>query len=151
LPPFKAVVTEYQMHRLTCPGCGTTTCAPLPAGVPQGGQDPRLQAMAALLTGTDRLSQRQVSNLLEDVVGVPMCAGQVCALEQQTSAALTLVVAELQQELRRHHVNMDETTWREGQSRPWLWVGVTTYLTACCQAALAKAPAPSLLPQPGSC
>jgi transposase len=28
---------------------------------------------------------------------------------------------------------------------------VLAYLTACCQAALDRAPAPSLLPQPGSC
>src|SRR5262249_48495308 len=92
-------------------------------------QGPRLQAIAALLTGAYRLSKRQVESLLADVVGVPLCAGQVCAMEQQTCAALTPAVAELQQELRRHHVNMDETSWREGQRRPWLWVGVTTYLT----------------------
>ncbi len=123
------MVTEYELHRLTCPDCGTTTCAPLPAGVPQGGQGPRLQATAALLTGAYRLSKRQVESLLADLLGVPLCAGQVCALEQQTSAALAPVVAELQQELQQHHVNMDETSWREGKSRPGLWVGVTAYLT----------------------
>jgi transposase len=36
-----------------------------------------------------------------------------------------------------------ETCRQQGQN-------VLEYLTACCQAALAKAPAPSLLPQPGS-
>jgi transposase len=101
----------------------------LPAGVPQGGQGPRLQATAALLTGTYRLSKRQVESLLADLHGVPLCAGQVCALEQQTCTALTPVVDELRQTLRQHPVNMDETSWREGTSRPWLWVGVTAYLT----------------------
>jgi hypothetical protein len=56
-----------------------------------------LQAITALLTGAYRLSKRQVESLLADVVGVPLCAGQVCAMEQQTSAALTPAVAELQQ------------------------------------------------------
>lgn len=129
MPPFKPAVTEYQLHRLTCPGCGTSTCASLPAGVPQGGQGPRLQATAALLTGAYRLSKRQVARLLADLLGVPLCAGQVCALEQQTGAVLEPIVAELRQALRQHHVNMDETSWREGHSRPWLWVGVTAYLT----------------------
>jgi transposase len=81
LPRFQPVVTEYQLHRLTCPDCATTTCAPLPAGVPPDGQGPRLQALAALLTGAYRLSKRQVESLLADVVGVPLCAGQVCALD----------------------------------------------------------------------
>src|SRR5581483_8062415 len=129
LPEIRPVVTEYQLHRLACPGCGTTTCAPLPGRVPSGGQGPRLQATAALLAGAYRLSKRQVECLLADLLNVPLCAGQVCALEQQTSAALAPVVAELKQELRRCDVNMDETGWREGPGRPWLWVAVTTYLT----------------------
>src|SRR5262245_19253016 len=58
LPRFKPAVTEYQLHRLACPRCGTTTCAALPAGVPRGGQGPRLQATVALLTGAYRLSKR---------------------------------------------------------------------------------------------
>ena len=129
LPRFKPTVTEYQLHRLACPRCGTTTCAALPAGVPRGGQGPRLQATVALLTGAYRLSKRQVEQLLADLLDVPLCPGQVCALEQQTGAALAPVVAELKQELRRHDVNMDETSWREGKRRPWLWVAVTAYLT----------------------
>src|SRR5215218_4622222 len=31
IPPITPEVTEYRLHRLTCPGCGTRTCAPLPA------------------------------------------------------------------------------------------------------------------------
>ena len=46
LPPVRPVVTEYRRHRLTCPGCGATTCGDLPAGV--AGQDgPRLRAACA--------------------------------------------------------------------------------------------------------
>ena len=35
LPEIKPHVSEYQRHRLGCPACGETTCAELPAGVPQ--------------------------------------------------------------------------------------------------------------------
>jgi len=51
LPPLRPEVTEYQLHRLRCPGCGLSTCASLPAGVPTGGQGPRLKPVLALMTG----------------------------------------------------------------------------------------------------
>ena len=48
LPEIKPHVTEYRRHRLVC-RCGETTCAELPAGVPQGQSGPRLMAFVALL------------------------------------------------------------------------------------------------------
>lgn len=36
LPEIKPLVTEYQLHRLTCSSCSTSTCGELPAGVPLG-------------------------------------------------------------------------------------------------------------------
>ena len=44
-------VTESQRHRLTCSGCGVTTCAELPAGVPEHTSGPRLLAVTAVLRG----------------------------------------------------------------------------------------------------
>jgi transposase len=46
LPEIKPHVTEYQRHRLTCRGCGASTCAELPPGVPQGQSGPRLIAFS---------------------------------------------------------------------------------------------------------
>jgi hypothetical protein len=48
-PQIKPQVVEYQRHRLACPGCGETTCAALPPGVPTGQSGPRLVAFAGLL------------------------------------------------------------------------------------------------------
>src|SRR5262245_30950087 len=70
LPAVHPDVTEYHRHRLRCAACGRTTCAALPAGVPSGGQGPRLQAAVALLTGAYRLSKRQVERLCADLLGV---------------------------------------------------------------------------------
>src|SRR5271166_2537287 len=36
IPPVRPDVDEYRLHRLSCPGCGTTTRAELPTGVPTG-------------------------------------------------------------------------------------------------------------------
>jgi transposase len=125
LPEPKPDVTEYQLHRLACPCCGTTTCAPLPAGVPTGQSGPCLQATTALLTGAYRLSKRQAEALLGDLFGVPLSAGEVCALEQQTAAVLAPVVEELQHFCRTQPANVDETGWRQERRRAWLWVVVT--------------------------
>jgi transposase len=87
LPKFRPEVREYRLHRLRCPACGLSTCAALPAGVPTGGQGPRLQAVLALMTGAYRMSKRMVQAFCADVLGVPVCAGQVCASEAETAAA----------------------------------------------------------------
>jgi transposase len=129
LPVLKPDVTEYQLHRLACPCCGTTTCGPLPAGVPAGHSGPRLQAATALLAGAYRLSKRQAEALLGDLFGVPLSAAEVCALEQQTSAVLAPVVDQLQEYCRSRPANLDETGWRQQRKRAWLWVVVTELVT----------------------
>jgi transposase len=59
LPEIKPLVSEYQRHRLCCPSCGETTCAELPAGVPQGQSGPRLMALSALLMAYFRASSAE--------------------------------------------------------------------------------------------
>jgi len=129
LPPIRPNVTEYQLHRLACPCCGITTCAALPAGVPTGGQGPRLQAVLALLTGAYRLSKRLVERLCDDLLSVPISAGQVCAMEAETAAATEPVVKELRDYVRSQPANVDETGWRENRQRGWLWTVVTKAVT----------------------
>jgi transposase len=129
LPPIKPEVTEYQLHRLRCPRCGLSTCAALPKGVPTGGQGPRLQAVLALMTGAYRMSKRMVQTFCADVLGVPICAGQVCASEAETAAATDAVVKELRDYVRSQPANIDETGWRQNRQRGWLWVVVTKVVT----------------------
>jgi transposase len=51
LPPLKPQVTEYQLHRRSCPRCGITTCGQLPPGVPAQSYGPRLASVVALCSG----------------------------------------------------------------------------------------------------
>ncbi|HVK10180.1 MAG TPA: IS66 family transposase [Gemmataceae bacterium] len=125
LPPVVPVVTEYRRHRLTCPGCGTATCGPLPAGV--AGQDgPRLRAACTLLTGAFRLSKAKAARLLGDLFGVPLSAAQVCATEAAVGGQLAPVTAALLTAAREHPANVDETGMGKGR---WLWVMVTAVAT----------------------
>jgi transposase len=129
LPAFRPEVTEYQLHRLRCAGCGRTTCAALPPGAPTGGQGPRLQAAVALLTGAYRLSKRQVAGLCADLLGTPLSAGQVCAVEAEAVAATAPVVAALRAYVHDQPANVDETGWWQKQDRAWLWSVVTRCVT----------------------
>jgi transposase len=129
LPKIHPEVSEYQLHRLCCPRCGISTCASLPAGVSTGGQGPRLQAVLALMTGGYRMSKRMVQTFCADVLGVPVCAGQVCASEAETAAATVAVVEELRDYVRGQPANVDETGWRQARQRVWLWAVVTRAVT----------------------
>jgi transposase len=69
LPRIEPLVDEYRLHRLSCPDCGTTTCATLPEGVPTGHFSPYTQAVLATLAGGYRLSKRQIQQLAGDLLG----------------------------------------------------------------------------------
>jgi transposase len=130
VPPVTPVVTEYQLHRVVCPACGAPTRAPLPAGVPPGGFGPRVQAIVALCTGAYHLSKRTTQAVMEDLCGLPMSLGTIANLEHATTQALAAPVAEAQTYVRTQPVaHLDETGWREGRTRAWVWVAVTAWVT----------------------
>ena len=129
LPTLRPDVADYYLHRLGCPRCGETTCATLPEGVPEGQYGPRLQAVLALFSGAYRLSKRLIHSLCSDVLGVPICPGQVCKLEARSADALEPVVAPLRDYVRVRDVLIDETGWRHQGQRAWLWAVVTNLVT----------------------
>ncbi len=130
IPPVKPVVTEYQLHQLVCRACGEVTQAEWPAGVPTGGFGPRVQAIAALCTGAYHLSKRTTQSVLEDLFGVSLCVGTIAHLEQATVQAVAEPVAEARGYVQRQAAAyLDETGWREGRQRAWLWTAVTACVT----------------------
>ena len=130
IPPIKPVITEYQWHQLVCPECGETTRAPWPAGVPSGTYGPRVQATVALYTGAYRLSKRTTQHVMDEVFGVPMSVGTIGPLEQATTEAVAAPVEEARTYVQAQEVaHLDETSWRQGDKRAWLWVAVTSWVT----------------------
>jgi transposase len=130
IPPLKPVITEYQWHQLVCPACGATTRAPWPDGVPSRTYGPRVQATVALCTGAYRLSKRTTRQVMEEVFGVPMSVGTISPLEQATTAAVAAPVEEACTYIHEQAVaHLDETSWRQGDKRAWLWVAVTSLVT----------------------
>ena len=130
LPAWRPTVTEHQYPAVCCPTCQRVVEAERPADVPSGAFGPRLVSLAALLNGRYRLSKREVGELLADVFEVPMSDASVVGACEHVSAALEAPYAEAQAAVEAaSHANVDETGWKQGAQRRWVWVAVTTLLT----------------------
>lgn len=129
LPPIRPHVTEYRRHRLTCPRCGRVNCPTLPADG-RSGYGPRVQAVCGLLAGAYRIGKRGIARLMRDLFGVPISPAAVCKLQHQTAGALEPITAQAHAHVTGRPANVDETGWREGRTRGWLWVAVTAAVTA---------------------
>jgi transposase len=88
LPVIRPEVIEYRRHRLLCPGCGESTCAALPTGVPARQSGPRLLACAGLLMAFFRQSKRRPALFLETLLQQPCCPALTIKMQTQVTAAL---------------------------------------------------------------
>ena len=130
LPRVRPHVTEYQVHTLSCARCGEQTTATVPAGVPAGAFGPRLEATVAVCTGVYHLSRRTTVGLMADLFGTALSLGTVSACEQAVSEAVAEPVADAHAYVQQQEVvHADETGWRQGRQRAWLWVAVSALVT----------------------
>jgi transposase len=91
-----------------------------------------VHAITALCTGAYHLSKRTTQQLLADLCGVTMSVGTLSTLEAATAQAVAVPVAETRASVQEQAcVSMDETGWRQGKPRSWVWVAVTTWVTVC--------------------
>ena len=142
IPPITPVVTEHRLHRLVCPCCSTSTCAPLPADVEISPYGPRLSALVGLLGSAFPLSVSKTQALLHQLLGVPISRGAIAAIRQRLSAALAQPMAQALEAARRQPVAyVDETGAPTGNAdggnptgkRGWQWVMVTPVVTVFVQ------------------
>lgn len=126
LPRPVTTTEEWQLHALGCGGCGATTRATLPDGVPTGAFGPRVQALVAVASGVYRMSKRSIQGFMSDVYGLSLSLGMVSKLEQMVSVAIEKQVADAHEHLRSAPVvNADETSWRENKKKAWMWLAAT--------------------------
>ncbi len=127
LPPQLVEITEYEVQARTCGHCGRITKAELPAEVRRSTVGVRLAGFFAYLVGRQHLSKRGVEELSEEVLGAPIALGTVANLEQEMSAALAAAHAEAMKAVRGAPVkHLDETGWKQGGCKRWLWVAATS-------------------------
>src|SRR5262245_23419466 len=130
LPEIKPVVTEYQQHRLSCPCCGESTCAELPAGVPRGQSGPRLIAFVATLMAHFRQSKRRTSLFVTSILNIPCCPSLTVKHQRIATQALQPAYDQLVAALpSQPHLNGDESPTKEGTTKAWLWTFVAGTFT----------------------
>lgn len=126
LPPLLAEITEYQGHARTCPCCGLRTRAEIPPDIQAHTLGPHLAATLSYLSGRCHDSKRNIQEIAETVLGVPLSLGTVVKLEQEMSAALEEPHARALAAVRAAAFkNVDETGWAKGGKLCWLWVAAT--------------------------
>jgi len=129
LPPVLIRTIEYQCHATSCPHCHALTWAAPPPEVPRGLFGPRLQAVCALLVGRHRMSRRSLQEWLWEVGGEAVSLGGLIDLEARTSQALHRPYEQAREAVGAAAVvNADETPWREGPHKAWLWSAATAWL-----------------------
>jgi transposase len=131
LPVVKAEVTEYRRHASCCVSCGQWTRADWPSDVPRTSCGPRAQAVVAYLTGHLGASHREVVEAMQVLYGLSLSSGSVWTIQRQVSHALSASVEEAHHFARpQMSQHVDETRWRECGQLKWLWVNVTSDVTA---------------------
>src|SRR5439155_1715347 len=100
LPLVQPHITAHHYPTVCCPACGDLVTAQRPDDLPPGAFGPRTAAVASLLHGRYRISQREVGALLEDLFALPLSVGSVVTLQATVSAALAPVYTEVQAQVQ---------------------------------------------------
>lgn len=147
LPKIEPDIVEYQRHRLTCPRCGTGTCAALPAGVPTGQFGAKLLAFTGLLMGHFRQSKRRAASFLSDLLNVPCCPASAVNMQNRVSEALARPYEDLKSRLANEpRLFMDESPTKQIHRKAWLWTAVaSSYAVFAVFASRAATALPKLL------
>jgi len=140
LPKIEPLIVEYRRQRLTCPRCGTVTCAALPSGVPTGQFGAKLLAFTGLLMGHFRQSKRRAASFLSDLLNVPCCPASSVNMQNRVAEALELPYEDQKSRLANElRVFMDESPTKQADRKAWLWTAVASgyavFAVFACRAA----------------
>ena len=131
LPPVVPVVTDHIAYRLRC-ACGAETVADFPpqarAPVCYG---PEVRAFVmSLLLDRQHLPVERTAELLEDLLGVKVSTGWLCALQAEAAGRLTPFLAWLKDRLSSEPVvHADETGTAVLTTKHWVHTLTTNLLT----------------------
>ena len=126
LPITRVQVVEHVVLERCCPHCGTRCRGRLPDVSAQVGAHRRVSwrvaALVALLRTKLRVPIAQLQWLLQQVWGVRLSVGELCALLAEASAAGARTYATFLDEVRTSPVaHVDETGWREDGQNGFIW------------------------------
>ena len=89
----------------------------MPKEVPQNGYGVRVVAMAAILSGLYRMSERMVQTAFKDLFGIVLALGTVNTLRQEASLAIAQPVEQAAEYVKTQPtINADETSFKQANS-----------------------------------
>jgi transposase len=125
LPATAVFYVEHRTQRLRCPGCAKRTRAAL-GSVGESAFGPALQAAVVGLTARNRISRRDMSELLWELFAVRVSVGAIDRICQRTSGLLAGPHERLRsQVLGSAAVNVDETGWFLAGENRTMWTAAT--------------------------
>jgi transposase len=125
LPEKTCQVIEHQVFAITC-RCGCVNRAAIPAEVAGSNFGPRLTALATFLVGASQVSRRNVEEIFESVLGVPVALGTISNMEAELTEALEAPYQEAGETVREADAkNLDETSWKDRNKLVWMWAAGT--------------------------
>jgi transposase len=126
LPEIATVLIEHQCPRVRCPDCGAKARAEFPAEVTASAFGPRFQAAVVTLSVRNRVSRRDVVELVEQLFHARISTGTVDAILARAGDALELPYNDLLDQVRRSGaLHIDETGWRLQGKKRTLWGAFT--------------------------
>lgn len=127
LPVMAAHITEYQGHARVCGCCGKVTRETIPAELCGHSLGPRYSATLSYFVGAHGVSKRGMEEISAAVFDAPVSLGTIANLEQEMSDALAEAHEQAVAEVRTAEVkHVDETGWKQGGKKRWLWVAATS-------------------------
>jgi transposase len=124
-PPRRAVVTEYTVPIYQCLDCGEEVRGTLPGGRAPSGYGPQLQSEVVLGKIEERLPYRKLQERLTRQ-GAPMSTATIQGVVWATGERLGEEYGAILQRIRAAPaVHADETSYRVGGHRWWLWTFTT--------------------------
>ena len=125
LPATAVFYVEHRTQRLRCPGCAKRTRAALGI-VGESAFGPGLGAAVVALTARNRISRRDMSELLRELFAVRVSVGAIDRICQRTSGLLAGPHERLcSQVLGSGAVNVDETGWFLAGENRTMWTAAT--------------------------
>jgi len=125
LPSITPIIREIHCLTIECPHCHAKTTGKPPAEYGASLLGPRLTAFIGHLRPRFHLSVRQTRDLLKTLIGdaADISTATIARAEQQMNRALCLPYQEIKAVVRSSDIAWtDETGWRCGNKRAWLWV-----------------------------
>ena len=116
-------IEEHRGYAYWCPRCQKFHYAPFPDELKKAGlAGPRLTALIAFMKGACHASFSTIRKFLRDVVGVPICRGQLRKLVNKASESVERAYQEILQVIKiEPTLNVDETGHKENGDQFWTW------------------------------